>query len=176
MECKNCNNTIPSDSKFCVHCGEKVNSEETTEEVKPIKMDASKSLEEIRNHLEFIGYEMSEDQKEENRILFTATHVNHPNLIISYFHQFPVITIVSVYTIKTMKSEKNKDDLTRILNDLNNASIITYFSTPDFETIQCASWYPDNYSKKSFSTFLDFFEAEINNKFQNDELKKLCIE
>jgi len=41
----------------------------------------------------------------------------------------------------------------------------------EFNTISAFAWYPDYYSKKQFSIFLDLFEAEIISAIRSDELK-----
>lgn len=175
MECKKCKKTIPSDSKFCVHCGKKVTSEdETVKTANSKSKDLPEIMLEVSNHLEFIGYEIGDNQIEENGVVrFIAKHKNRSNLFVSYLLSASALIFVANYTIKNVESESKKHKFLEAINHLNNLTVLSVFSVGTaFDTITCSSWYPAVYSKKEFSNFLEFFENEIMRMLRSDVLQE----
>lgn len=177
MECENCKKTIPSDSKFCVHCGKKVEKKDTKKDDKDIEIpkDLSKDLSDVRNHLEFMGYEAGENQIEENGIIrFSAVNANRSNLFITYLPSANALLFSATYNIKDSPTEVKKQKLLDVANQINNNTILSTFTIgTEFNTITGSSWYPsDAYSKKQFSNFLDLFENEIIRTFRLDILQE----
>lgn len=173
MECENCKKTIPSDSKFCVHCGEKVEKKDTKKDKEEIEMP--KALSEVRNHLEFMGYEAGENQVEESEIIrFLAINPNRSNLFITFLPSANALLFSATYNIKDSPSETKKQRLLNAANQINNNTILSTFTIgTEYNTITSSSWYPsDAYSKKQFSNFLDLFENEIISILRSDILKE----
>jgi len=170
MKCQNCKKELPDDSKFCEHCGKKINKEE------PKKIDSSKSFDEIKNHLEFIGYESDDNIIDDKGIVrFAARHKHRPNLFISDLSNFNVILLVSMFSITPIKKESDQNEFLQLINKINNDTIITTFCVGNnFDNFTCATWYPNTYSKKTFSDLLELFEAEINSKINTEELQKFA--
>jgi hypothetical protein len=164
MHCKNCKKEIEKESKFCQYCGEEVGK------IKDI--DIPETLVEIRNHLEFIGYELSENINDEGIVRVIARHSNHPNLIFTYSSGFDTYTLVSIFTIKKVVAENKKTKLLEALNHFNmNTMITTFGCNDDFDSITCACWHPNIYSRKEFANFLEIFESDINKCFSSELLK-----
>lgn len=179
MKCEKCDKEIEDNSKFCVHCGEKVKEKNDQTKKKETEDDRiPKGLSDVRNHLEFIGYDVNENQIEDSGIIrFLATHPNRSILIVAYFPSVKFFTFVANYRIKKISSESGKNKLSELINQFNNNSIISTFSVSnDSDTISCASWYPDFYSKKDFSCFIEFFENEVTSKFKLEEFKEFLTE
>jgi hypothetical protein len=166
MECKKCTKIIAEDSKFCEFCGAKVEQEKKEEkQEQKVDMETPKIISDVRNHIEFMGYELNDSQVDDNGILrFLAIHKNRPNLFISYFSSGNALLITANYTISKVDSEPKKQKLLEVANHINNnLAIISAFSVgADFNIICFSTWYPDVYSKKEFSNFLETFENEIS--------------
>lgn len=176
MECNNCKKTIPDDSKFCVFCGEKIEDIlEKISENNEEKQVMPKVVKDIRNHLEFMGFELNDNIVEDNDVIrFVAMNKNRPNFIVSYIALANTVLFVSVFTIPKINSETKKNQLLKTANQINNnLSVISAFSiSDDFKSINISACYPDEYSKKEFSNFLEYFQNEINRITNFEDLKE----
>ena len=120
--------------------------------------------------------ELEENTFEENIARFIARHPNHPNLIFSYFSFNDSYSIFSLYTIKPANSEAKKHQLLEAINQINLKTILSTFCVGDaFDSITCATWYPNYYSRKEFSNFLEYFEMEITSKLRLDILEDFVL-
>jgi len=176
MECEKCKKIIPNDSKFCVHCGEEIGIEEEKPKKEQQKNQiVPKIISDIRNHIEFMSYELGDNQIEENGVIrFLASNKNHPNLFISYFNSVNALLFVANFSIPKVDSEQKKHRLLEAANRINSelAIISTFSIGTDFNIITFSSWYPDNYSKKDFSNFLEVFQNEISRLSANEGLQE----
>lgn len=168
MYCENCKKTTPEDSKFCVHCGKEVEVDNNKKEDTKIKINYQKLpkiVNDIRNHLEFIGYEIRPNQIEENGVnRFLAVHKNRSNLLISYLPGSNVLLFIANFKIPKIETEVRKRKILELANRINGtaAVISTLCIYDDFAGLSFSTWYPDYYSKKDFSNFLEIFQNEIN--------------
>jgi DNA-directed RNA polymerase subunit RPC12/RpoP len=170
MKCIHCNKQISDDSVYCEHCGKKI-EDEPKQQTK--KNDPPKIFQDVKNHLEFIGYEFTEPQFEKNGLVqILGKHPSRSNLFISFF---PTIgfTFVATYTLNKPSNETQKNKLLATINELNNQAIITsYGLTKSFDGVQCASWFPLIYKKSAFSQFIELFEDDIRRRLQSDAMKE----
>jgi len=176
MKCNNCGKKNPDDSKFCVHCGVKVDSiKKVVEEKKPTKKnDIPKTVSEIQNHLEFIGYEIGDNVEEENgTIRFLCVNKSRSNLLITFFPVLDFFIFAANYKIIKATSSDKKITLLNLINTMNNNSAISSFSVgDDFDIFTCATSCPNYYNKKNFSNLIEVFEGEIQNKFQLEDFSE----
>lgn len=163
MKCKNCKQEVSSQSRFCEHCGEVIGENKNVPE----------GVVAIRNHLEFIGYEISENEHlDADALRFTCTHSHKHNLTVTYSPAIEIFLFVSNFTMPSPK-DSQKPKLLKVINQLNQQSIITTFNISDeMDLITCAFTYPNSYSKKVFSKIFDFFAAEVSNKLGSEELQE----
>ena len=167
MKCNNCKQDAPQDSKFCVHCGEKIHQEINN-------ISDSKLITDIKKHLEFIGYEIDDSNSEEKDVVrFFAMHKNHPNLIITHFEQNNILLFVTIFKMPKVENEIKRNKLLEIANyiNINLATLSTFGINEKFDGIIMSSWYPAKYIKTEFSNFLDDFRNEINRITAYEELK-----
>lgn len=168
MECNNCNKNISEDSKFCVHCGEKVKKEVVVKEKIPNNV-----LTDIKNHLEFVGYEIGKDEIESNGVVRTlVNHISRSNLFISYFPSVNLFIFTANYSVKKVL-EKDKAKFLETINHFNNTSfMVTCYTNDALDVFSTSSWYPNIYFKKDFSNFIDLFENETVAKIRHDDFQK----
>lgn len=168
MKCNKCHKLIEDDSKFCEHCGEKV--EKVPVPSKHVdKVQASELSTKIINHLEFLGYEVGAISTENGVDSFLAKHPDKSNLFIKNIPDFG-LSVVSFYTMDTKKITKSKDKYLEILNTLNSGSLLCTYSNSPENTLVISSWLPAHYDKKEFSHFLDAYERDIRRQFNTPGL------
>lgn len=164
MKCVSCDKTISEDSIFCEFCGTKIEepnkkaAKKTTKEPENIVM--------IKNHLEFLGYEVGENYGEDGKFNYFAKHANKSNLFINYIPDFGFL-FTSNWGFEKEKIAKNRGKFLEIVNEMNRTAFLgAYCLTESEDTLNCAAFYPYEYSKKTFSKFIEFFESEIRKKLQ----------
>lgn len=176
MNCDKCQKEIDEDSKFCDHCGSKVEESQKENKTKDKEKALPQVLADVKNHIEFIGYEVEEVEPEDSGVIrLYARHKSRSNLIISYLPSIEALIFVSNFKYTRVESEIKKNNILKTVNEINNnLAIITSFSVgSDFDTVSISSWYPSDYSKKNFSDFLEIFENEISRLLANEEFQKL---
>lgn len=154
MKCTNCKKNTSEDSKFCEHCGAKI--EEKTE--------INELSKKVVEHLDFLGYEIENISSENNVDSFFARHPNKSNLFVKNIKDFG-FSIFTFYKMNEEKVAKSKPKFLDLLNTINgNTLLCTYACDKDNQLI-VSSWFPSHYEKREFSHFLDSFEADIRRQF-----------
>lgn len=172
MNCKKCENSLDSDSKFCTKCGEKVQYEtKETKKVVEKKVKENKDVNNIKNHLEFLGYSTEFDTGEKDRITLIARHSDKPNIICSSSKD-GVIFLTSSWT---GLKEINSIEQYKVLNKLHTDSTLSQFVIKDDGGLNIHSTFIGEYDKKRFGLFLDIFLIDINKALNNESFKKLII-
>ncbi len=161
MKCKKCNKSNPEGSKFCAFCGNSLDNKKSFEQ--------QELMDKVIEHLEFIGYEVGspQDIDDGKSMRVVARNKNRSNLTLTFYDN-GMITLFSYYTVNTEKIKKTFDKALEDINKMNLSSLICSFCIPDNkDSIICSSIYSGEYSKKSFSHFLDYYEADIKNGFNS---------
>jgi len=123
----------------------------------------SNTLEQIANHLEFLGYAVEIiKNKEEGQIptVCTAEHSSKSNIVINEFAPNFIRFSVGLTTERRPSPEANS-----FVNELNGKLIISQFNYDvDEETLNMIlrfyATYIGEYSKSKFSQFYDFFNTD----------------
>lgn len=161
MKCKKCDKSNPEGSKFCAACGSSLEEKKSFEH--------QDLFDKVTSHLEYIGYELgkAEEIDEGKHLQILAKNKNRSNLFIT-FNSSGTMTFVSFYMINKEKVAKKRNEVLEAVNKMNLTSLVCSFSLADGNgSLTCSSWYPNEYSKKSFSDFLETYEADIKARFNS---------
>lgn len=168
MNCKKCENNLDDDSKFCTKCGEKV-QREIQEKKKGIQgknmLKENKDINDIKNHIEFLGYSTEFNESEKDRVILIGKHADKPNLICTS-NKEGVIFLTSSWT---GLKEINSIEQYKLLNKLHTNANFSQFVIADNGNLNIHSAFIGEYDKKRFGQFLDMFLIDINRAL-NDEL------
>jgi hypothetical protein len=157
MNCTNCGNQLPSDAKFCNNCGKSVGVETTNAGVVKI----NKVIEQISNHLEFLGYKtefIKASKKGEKDVIF-ATHPQHTNKVL--FELFPNLIM---FRINLTTKAPFKEEMNIFLNRANkvlNCLKVFYDIEENMVVLRFEAVYTGEYNKEVFAQFLDLLENDI---------------
>jgi hypothetical protein len=111
--------------------------------------------EEIKTHLEFLGFEVTFQDAQ-----LVATHDTRLGMSIEQWEGGLLCTNFFNPTTYALKNLKN---FMRLINNLNsNAGAARYYLN-DNDKVIIEAYYPGEYNKKSFSAFLDIWEKEMVN-------------
>lgn len=167
--CNNCNNSLENDSKFCTKCGKKVQSE--TQENKKIekKLLQNKDINDIKNHIEFLGYSTEFDDSEKDKVILIGKHTDKPNLIFSS-NKDGIIFLTSPWA---GLKEMNSIEQYKLLNKLHTNSTFSQFVIKDDGGLNVHSTFIGEYDKKRFGQFLDIFLIDINRALNDESFIKL---
>lgn len=111
--------------------------------------------EEITTHLEFLGFEVT---LEEGKMV--TTHTTRLDMTIQQWEGGLLFTNFGNPTPYALKNLKN---LMRFINKLNSKAGAGRYYLNEHNQIIIEAYYPGDYNKKSFSTFLDIWEKELTN-------------
>jgi hypothetical protein len=171
MKCKKCKNNLDDDSKFCMKCGEKV-STETTHDIKTgEKKFESQTINEIREHLEFLGYTNEFDTDNPKKVVSISRLPTKPTITCSS----SVDNIVYLNSNWNGLKEVNTVEQYRCLNKLTSTNVFAQLTITDNGNLAIFSTYIGEYSKKRFGEFFDIFIADINRVLNDETFKKLFI-
>ncbi|OGC68603.1 hypothetical protein A2415_01165 [candidate division WWE3 bacterium RIFOXYC1_FULL_39_7] len=173
ITCVSCQKLISDDSKFCEHCGEKVQHKEPEhKKTDGIKFSTkSKEASKVVDHLEFLGYSISDNGSKDDLVKFIAFHKVKNNLFVNYSPATGFI-VYTMFSLNQEKISKKRKELLEILNKANNFTHLCAFSISEGEqpSLISATWYPPEYSKSTFSDFLDLFEQDTRRGLNTEGL------
>ncbi len=156
MRCPKCNTKFDLDNSFCPKCGLKITKADALE-----KSESAEIFTAILDHFEFLGYEVSSKNIENNGYMATVIHERKSNIVVR-FNPNIGISLTASYLYDKDKISKRKKSFLELINNMNTFSQITCFLLGgNGESIICYGWFPPIYSKSMFGKFVDQFEADI---------------
>jgi hypothetical protein len=122
----------------------------------------------IIQHLEFLGYKIGikelsglDKEKHIREKHFFAEAINMRNSFLVTYKPGNGFNFLASFIAKSY-AKNNKLELLELLNKINSISCLSSFvATENLEKVFLLAWYPDNYSKASFGTFLDIIDNDI---------------
>lgn len=169
--CKKCGNNLDNDSKFCTKCGEKVN----TEVLPDLKINEtkfkSKTIDEIKAHLEFLGYSSEFGTGNPKQVVLISRHSSKPNVICTSSTE-NIVFLSSTWN--GLKDVKNIEQY-KCLNKLTLANTLSQLVINDSGELNIYSAYIGEYNKKRFGEFLDIFLNDINRTLNDETFRKLFV-
>lgn len=119
----------------------------------------------VIKHLEFLGYEVSMDSE-----YLAAKHSTNMSILIKNYRGGMLTT---AFFGGTEYGKINKNTWLSLINKLNQKAVaVRYYLDSDGDMI-IQGYYPGDYNKKTFSTYLDAFNlASDNIREISDEIEK----
>ncbi len=179
MFCEKCGKNIAEESVFCEFCGNKIGSKkEEKQEIiaeTPKKIDKkeaailNKTLKQIADHLEFLGYKIEKLEMPNDRELIAARHEIHNNYL---FHE--VLAGVTLFQVSLSTGKKKDKKMDEVVNIANKNFLISrfYFDVEDdLVVLRIEAVYMGDYSKEAFARFEEQFKREQSQLIQFEEFK-----
>lgn len=171
MQCEHCKKTISEDSIFCEHCGKKITKSMNKKNIKALK-ETPKLYKEILSHLEFLGYEVRDEDINNDSFGCSLKHKNRHNLYYRLNERAGVSFSVT-YIVNKEKILDHKLEVLEAVNQLNTISTLTtYAFSNEFDAVHCFAWFPLYYSKSLLANFIELMEGDINRLLSNETLRK----
>ena len=162
MNCKKCGHQLANDSKFCTNCGEKVSNSEKFE---------NPTMDEIKAHLEFLGYACEFVEGNPKQVTLICKHTNKPNLILNSGNKNFVFLNSGWNGLK----EINSIEQFKHLNKLNGGTTVSTMVLNDDGDLNFYCSYTGDYHKNRFGEFLDVFLNDINKSMKDENFQKLFM-
>jgi len=117
--------------------------------------DIQNTLEKIRNHMEFLGYEVELDD-DSNEML--AKHPEKTNVLVRCFSN--AVRFMSFYfSNEHAKQERLK--FLELINHLNLDTVICQYSVDNEGALIITAWFFSNYDKVLFGQFLEIWHEDL---------------
>ena len=110
-------------------------------------------LKEFANHLEYLDYTVASAEEDSVRL----THEDNLNIRIKTFQNG---LLVSAFLSLSKEGLDNTDDLLTFINTVNKNSAMMKMYLDD-DSLVVESWYPGNYNKPAFSTYMTCWIADF---------------
>ena len=108
---------------------------------------SANTLDQIVNHLQFLGYEISQ----ENNI----TRAKHPKKMSVVIRDYKGGILFASYNVSKDSAKSDKAGFLKFLNLLNaNATVARFYADKDFD-LCIEAWYPNFYEKENFGVFFE---------------------
>lgn len=135
----------------------------------------SKTLEQIANHLEFLGYKIEkiEPKKEGDKELVIATHAKNNNMVI-----FEMLPSFIMFRVNLTSERKPSTEMDTFLNDANkkfDVAKVFYDNEDDNAVLRFEAIYIGEYSKEIFGQFYDMFEKDQKRIVVLDNFSKIFL-
>ena len=129
---------------------------------------AKKTADQVKSHLEFLGYAVEEKTESNGRPTLMCKHNSKLNMF-AWFNKSGEHGFRGGYT---KEKETNSIDHYKLLNAKNNALFLTKLYLDKDEEVQFVAVYNGDYDRTGFGTFIDTLLLEMNTVV-DDEFKKL---
>jgi len=118
----------------------------------------------VVRHLEFIGYNVSMNSER-----ISAKHPENPNILIKKYQGGMLFTTLHG---SNDNGKRNRDKLLALVNELNSEAVVARYYIDKDGNMWIEGYYPGNYNKNSFSTFIEKYNLVAQQIFGKlEELK-----
>lgn len=154
MNCKNCNNDLPIDAKFCNKCG---------------KAAEYSKLDKINNHLEFLGYtvEFIKASEDGGKDLYAARHSQHNSLIF-----LEIMPDFILFRVNLITKKKPSPEIYEYINNANS-QLLGFKVYSEIEegliVLRFDCVYPGHYNKEIFGQFINILNNDVQNFYKSNE-------
>ena len=139
-------------------------------------MDENK-IDNIKNHLEFLGYDVESRTDDKGTKSLAAKSQGKPNLFIWFGkpeeNRQHVLFSSTWNGVKKVNTVEQFNYINKLNNDLLVTKVFIDFSD---DTLMFRGAYTADYNKKAFGDFLDLFLDGIKQAMVGDEFKKLFLD
>ena len=111
--------------------------------------NAFKGSQEYKNHLEFLGYDVSEKKK--------ALQAKHGTYLNVWMKSYQKGVLVIGYFGRADKSKDDEAGFHKMINDLNKGASAARFYEDKDGDLAIEAWYPGEYDRVRFGVFMDSF-------------------
>jgi hypothetical protein len=122
-------------------------------------------LDEVKNHLEFLGYQVEE--KTDTDGIYGASHDTHWNFLFS-----EKLDGIFFRSFVTPKESADEDELLEFVNDLHTKAVVARFYIDSDGDLAIESWWPNIYEKNAFVNFVNAWHHDIGAIAQHPRVKR----
>jgi len=127
------------------------------------------TIEQIGNHLQFLGYEVTSDDKATK-----AIHSEKWNLFIKTF-KGGILFTTFLNGNKFAKNKRNRQAYLEFINSMNQrASVTRFYADDDSDFLMEALWSGD-YNKVGFGEFMEQWDVDTRIRLFQSEAKKFLV-
>lgn len=187
MFCTNCGKQIADDSAYCEFCGTKMSKagqREAKESLEEEKVETLKKkdspgdnekisnaeLQQMADHLEFLGYSTKKLDVGEEREWVVAKHPTNNSLV--FFELLPNFIL---FRASFSTGKKHSSEMDVAVNEANKSLNLAkfYYEVEDdgLVSVKFESIYIGDYSKGVFARFHDFFDREVGRLGQSEHFQ-----
>jgi hypothetical protein len=131
---------------------------------------ANSAVDQIKVHLEFLGYKITErDVSEDKNPFFFFKHAAKPNLSIRSYRGGVLLT--TLYKGNETAQKERQGYLT-FINSANAGASVTRCYTDEEANFIIESWYPENYERASFGVFLELWDSDTEKSLNLEDARK----
>jgi len=113
---------------------------------------STKTIEQMCEHLQFLGYEISIDEK-----VARAKHQSHFNMSLRVLSGG---VLISSLFGGTAEAKQNRTGLLEFVNGMNEKAGIARFYCDKDSDLFVEAWHPDNYESSEFGAFVEAWHRE----------------
>ena len=163
MNCKSCNTKLEEGAKFCPSCGTKVDG---------FQKGDTKTLQDIKNHLEFLGYsvELQEAKKEGEMNMLLARHSKDSNFV-----AIEIQPNIIIFRANFQTEKAHSPQMDSAINELSSKMDVgnVFYEVEDGKAIlRVDATYTGEYTKDVFARFFSLVNKDIGKIFLLESSKK----